>query len=88
MFKDATSFDQNISSWNISSVTNVADMFSGATSFNQDICSWGTSNGRYTRSMFRNATSFDQNVYAWDNWNVDKLGDIPDGIRSFKKRRT
>jgi len=34
MFQNATSFNQNISSWDMTSVTNSTDMFAGATAYN------------------------------------------------------
>ena len=39
MFKEAVLFNGDISSWNVSGVTNMKEMFNGATSFNQDIIS-------------------------------------------------
>ena len=41
MFREATSFNQDLSSWNIGSVTDMWDMFDDATSFNQNLCAWG-----------------------------------------------
>jgi len=40
MFMQATSFNGNINSWNVSSVTDMNYMFLGATSFNGNICDW------------------------------------------------
>jgi len=61
----ATSFNQDISGWDVSGVTLFFNLFSGATSFNQDISSWNVSNGTNLSGMFANATSFDQNLGAW-----------------------
>merc|ERR1719253_1344153 len=40
MFERATSFNQDVSSFNTSSVTDIRYMFKGASSFNQDLCAW------------------------------------------------
>lgn len=43
MFYDATSFNADISKWNVSNVKDMDSMFLGATSFNQDLSSWDIS---------------------------------------------
>jgi surface protein len=40
MFREASSFNQDLMAWNTPAVTNMCDMFNGATSFNQNLCSW------------------------------------------------
>lgn len=46
MFLGAKSFNQDLSTWDISSVRDMTSMFSGATSFHQDLCAWGSNEDR------------------------------------------
>jgi len=65
MFYFATSFNSDISSWNVARVTNMAGMFSGASSFNSDISKWDVSSVKDMYSMFFVASSFNQNLCPW-----------------------
>ena len=42
LFVGAYAFNQDISSWNLSSAYTTSYMFQQAGSFNQDLCEWGT----------------------------------------------
>ena len=44
LFCNATSFNQDLSMWNVSNVTDMGDMFYYASAFNQDLSSWCVSN--------------------------------------------
>ena len=60
MFQGAAAFNQDISKWNTSLVTNMSSMFNNAANFNQYIASWDTSRVTTMQSMFSNAYSFNQ----------------------------
>lgn len=65
MFR-STSFNQDISSWDMSSATDISAMFSFCPLFNQDIGGWDVSNVTNFSTLFRLATSFNQNLDSWD----------------------
>ena len=43
MFYDCESFNQDISKWDVSNVTNMGFMFNGCRLFNKDISNWDVS---------------------------------------------
>ena len=55
MFFTATVFNQDISGWNVSRVTDMSYMFSSATVFNQDISGWNVSRVTDMSYMFSTA---------------------------------
>ena len=58
-------FNQNISSWDVSNVTNMSRMFHYS-AFNQPLGSWNVINVTDMGSMFKNATAFNQNIGSWN----------------------
>merc|ERR1719174_2171065 len=58
MFNGATAFNDDISNWDVSRVTDMKYMLKGATSFNIDISNWDVSRVTDMHSMFMEATSF------------------------------
>ena len=83
-FEDA-SFNQDISSWDVSNVTNMEGMFLGALSFNQDISSWDVSNVTNMVSMFGTAPSFNQDISSWDTGKVTGMSYMFEGASSFNQ---
>ncbi len=66
MFESASTFNEDISSWDVSNSTSFSYFFYNATAFNQDIGEWDVSLAGQIANMFRNATSFNQDISAWD----------------------
>jgi surface protein len=63
----------NVSTWNVSKVTDFSEMFSRASIFNQDISNWDTSSAKDMHSMFDNALAFNQSL---NKWNVSGVIDM------------
>ena len=58
--------NQDISSWDVSNVTNMQWVFAYTTSFNQPLNSWDVSSVTNIRGMFKNTSSFNQPLNNWD----------------------
>lgn len=66
LFQNNSTFNDDISSWDMSGVWNMMRMFDGASSFNQNINSWDVSGVYYFTDIFRGATAFNQPLDQWD----------------------
>jgi len=80
-----TSFNQDISKWDVNNVVNMSGMFDGATSFNRDISNWNVNNVVDMSEMFLGATSFNQDISNWDVSNVVNMSGMFDGATSFNQ---
>ena len=70
LFHFVPTFNQDISSWDVSNVTTMSNMFSNSAAFNQDISAWDVSNVTNMNSMFAFAKAFNQDI---SNWNVSNV---------------
>lgn len=85
LFSNATNFNQDISMWDVSNVTNMVGMFFQATSFNQDLNNWNVSNVTDMGSMFEYASAFDQPLNNWNVSNVTNMSFMFKGATSFNQ---
>jgi len=69
MFYEAKSFNQNISSWNISQVVSIDHMFERAFAFDSPL-EWDTSNITSMERVFSQAYKFNQDISSWNVSNV------------------
>jgi surface protein len=72
MFREQSTFNQNIANWDVSNVVNMREMFNLASVFNQPIGVWDVSNVINMRSMFRDSP-FNQPI---GNWDVSSVTDM------------
>jgi surface protein len=80
--KDNDTFNEDISHWDTSNVTNMRNMFENATNFNSDISHWDTSKVTNMYRMFLNAENFNRDI---GNWDVSKVSNMYQMFYTAKK---
>ena len=78
-------FNEDISKWDVSNVTNFAGMFFNAKKFNQPIGDWDTSNVINMHSMFYSARSFNQPIGKWNVSKVINMSNMFDKAVKFNR---
>ena len=86
-------FNQPISSWDVSNVTDMSGMFysispsfaAPISHFNQPIGSWNVSNVTNMSSMFRDAIVFNQSISSWNVSNVTNMNYMFAGASAFNQ---
>ena len=85
LFESDSTFNADISHWDVSSVTNMNTMFLNATTFNQVIKDWDVSNVTNMQSMFSGATAFNQVIKDWNVSGVTTMNSMFDGTTVFNQ---
>ncbi|MDC1198442.1 BspA family leucine-rich repeat surface protein [Flavobacteriaceae bacterium] len=78
-------FNQPIGSWDVSNVTNMANLFWHNYNFDQPLGSWDVSNVTDMRGMFDYATSFNHPIGNWNISNVALIEGMFRGASTFNQ---
>jgi surface protein len=73
LFQDKGNFNEDITGWILSSVTDVTRMFCRADSFNQPIGSWDMGRVTTMTQMFLGARAFNKPIGGWDTSSVTNM---------------
>ena len=65
LFKNKSSFNEDISHWDVSKVTDMSEMFYRNTNFQVDISNWDVSNVTNMSYMFYDAMRFKSDISSW-----------------------
>jgi hypothetical protein len=82
-FDGAESFNQDLNSWDVSSVNSFGYMFRRADLFNGDISAWNVSSGTQFAGMFNQAYVFNQDLGAWDVSSATSMNSMFSQARDF-----
>ena len=87
LFSQKSTFNGDISRWDVSKVTNFHGCFEGATSFNRNLNNWkiNTSEPVNMTNMFRYASSFNGKISNWDTSQVTSMAVMFQGAVAFNQ---
>ena len=83
MFRNASSFQGDLSQWDVSNVKTMFGMFQDASLFDADISNWNVSNVTTMRQLFVNVTSFNSDISNWDVSKVNSMQNMFSGASLF-----
>ena len=75
----------DISTWDVSLITDMSELFKDKTTFNDDISNWDVSSVTSMTHMFNGAGNFNGDISNWDVSNVNGMGYLFNDADSFNQ---
>lgn len=75
----------DITTCDVSQITDFSSVFSSLTNFNQDISNWDVSSAVNMEMMFYQAAAFNQDISGWSTSNVTNMGSMFNSASSFNQ---
>jgi gliding motility-associated-like protein len=85
MFYRASSLNDNLNAWNVSTITNMSRLFADAEAFNQPLNAWNVSSVTNMSEMFWFARAFNQDISGWNVSNVTNMAAMFAGATIFNQ---
>ncbi len=76
VFKNNSTFNGDISLWDVSSVTDINNMFNSAVAFNGDISGWDVSKVTNMSGLLGSANAFNGDISVWDTGTVTNMSNM------------
>ena len=83
--RDAAASGYDITTCDVSTMSDFSAMFRNNTTFNQDISGWDVSRALNMSRMFVGASSFNQDISGWDVRRVQRMDSMFEGASSFNQ---
>jgi surface protein len=85
MFLGASSLNENINHWDVSTITDMSSLFAQATSFDQPLNNWDVSSVENMAGMFSGAFVFNQPIGGWNTGNVQLMNSFFGHAHAFNQ---
>ncbi len=83
MFLNASNFDGDVTTWDVSNIRNMDGIFREALAFNQPIGNWNVRLVENLNAIFFGSDSFNQDISGWDVSSVRNMNSVFFGAESF-----
>lgn len=84
-FRACSSLNMDMSSWDMSKVSNFNNMFRDCSTFNGSVDGWDTANATSFFSLFFNCAAFDRPLGSWNTANVISFNSLFSGCGEFNQ---